>query len=142
MNTFLQQLLRKRPATDDPSLPQERRFRVGEREVVVRAFTLAELKRVSADLGAILQRVASEAPDLDLEHIEAALPTLLPMLSGALEELLAKLLGVEPQYLMQHLTAVSALQIVRAMLEVNQLPLLLQELKRLGGLVATSALAQ
>jgi len=37
---------------------------------------------------------------------------------------------------------VSALQIVRAMLEVNQLPLLLQELKRLGGLVATSALAQ
>jgi len=122
-------------------LPRERRFPVGDREVVVRELTLADLRRVSADLGEVLQRIATQHPDVDIEHFDHHLTALLPTLAGAIEELLGKLLGVPADYLMEHLTPLLTLQIVRAILEVNQVPLLREEIRRIAGLAATTALA-
>jgi hypothetical protein len=93
---------------------------------------------VSAELGEILRRIATEAPEVDIEHFDQHLSVLLPLLAGALEEFLGKLLGIEPEYLMQHLTPLQALQLVRAILEVNQLPLLRAELPVLGALLKTA----
>ncbi|MBN1319959.1 MAG: hypothetical protein JXA87_03870 [Thermoleophilia bacterium] len=125
---------------DDVVLPPEQRFRVGEKTIVVKALTFAEIKRVSAELGALLERIATDHPDLDLEHFEQHLTTLVPMLAGALEEFFGTLFEIDPEYLVEHLTPVQAVRIVRALLEVNQLPLLLSEFRRAGELLKTAAI--
>jgi hypothetical protein len=119
---------RKPTPGDQAVLPDERRFQIGDREVVVRPLTFAEIKRVSTEIGVVLQRVATEFPTLDLTHWEQSLPLLVPALTGTIEELLGKLLGIEPAYLMEHLTPLRAIQIVRAIIEVNQVPLVISEI--------------
>ena len=133
--------LLKRPEVDDVALPPEQRFRVGEQLVIVRPLTFAEIQRVSGELGALLERVASEHPDLDLEHFEQHLSMLVPMLAGAAGDFLGALFSIEPQYLAQHLTPAQAVRIVRAVLEVNQLPLLWSEVARIQELLKTTVLA-
>jgi hypothetical protein len=129
---------RKSSPGDQVVLPEERRFEIGDQVVIVRPLTLAEIKAVSGELGQILQRLATEAPQIDIEHFEQHLNTLVPLLAGALEEFLGKLLGVEPAYLMQHLTPLKLLQLIRAILEVNQLPLLRAEIPRIAELLKTA----
>jgi len=121
--------------------PTERNFTIGDRSIVVRALTFAQIKRLGADLGIILEQIVKEHPTLDLAHFEENLPTLLPTLAGMLEQFLGKLFDVEPDYLMEHLTLPLAVQIVRAMLEVNQVPFLRQQIAEIGKLVKTTALA-
>ena len=123
-------------------MPPEQRFRVGEKIIVVRPLTFAELKRVSGELGALLEHIATQHPDLDLDldHFDQHLTTLVPMMAGAVEDFLGTLFEIDPEYLVEHLTPVQAVRIVRALLEVNQLPLLLSEFRRAGELLKTAAI--
>jgi len=135
-------LFRRKPTPGDQVvLPEERRFLIGDREVVVRPLTFAEIKRVSAEIGAVLERVATEFPTLDLTQWERSIPLLVPALTGTIEELLGKLFGVEPAYLMEHLIPLRAVQIVKAMIEVNQVPLVISEIIELVQMVRVTKAA-
>jgi hypothetical protein len=136
MNDFLRRLFRQiRTLGDETVLPDERRFRIGERTVIIRPLVLGQIKVVSADLGEILHRIITQCPEIDIDHFDQHLTTLLPALAGALEEFLGKLLDIEPEYLMQHLTPLLCLRIVRALLEVNQVPLLIAEMRAMAPLL-------
>lgn len=123
-------------------LPREQRFRIGGREVVVRELTLAEIQNVAADLGEILKRIAREHPQVDIEHFEQHLAEVLPTLSGALEQFLSKLFRLPADFMLaEHLTPLLTMRLVHALLEVNQLPLLRAELRRIAELLQMTALA-
>ncbi len=103
-----------RPLTpDDVVLPRERRFQVGEREIVVKPLVIGDFKRVSADLGEMCQRVAQEHPEIDSEH-----------------PVLERLFGVDAEYLEEHLTLTQATEIVAALLELNQVPVMTKNVRR------------
>jgi len=107
---------------DEVIMPEERRFQVGERELVVRPLVIGDYKRISADLGAIAQRVAREHPEIDLAKPDEHLEAIFPILGEAIGRLFQRLFGIEESYLDEHLTLAQAAQIVTAALEVNQLP--------------------
>jgi len=107
---------------EDVIMPQERRFQVGEREIIVRPLVIGDYKRISSDLGAIAQRVAREHPEIDLAKPDEHLEAIFPILGEAIGRLFQRLFGIEESYLDEHLTLAQAAQIVTAALEVNQLP--------------------
>jgi len=112
----------KAPSPDEVVMPQERRFQVGEREIVVRPLVIGDFKRIAADLGALAQRVAREHPEIDLAKPDEHLEAIFPILGEAIGRLFQRLFGVEESYLDEHLTLAQAAQIIAAALEVNQLP--------------------
>lgn len=112
----------KAPTPDEVVMPQERRFQVGDREIVVRPLVIGDFKRIAADLGAIAQRVAREHPEIDLAKPDEHLEAIFPILGEAVGRLFQRLFGVEEAYLDEHLTLAQAAQIIAAALEVNQLP--------------------
>ena len=127
------------PTADEVVLPQERRFRVGEREIVVRALVIGDFKRIAADLGALAQRVAREHPEIDLARADEHLEAIFPILGEAVGKVFERLFGVEEAYLDEHLTLAQAVEIVAAVLEVNQLPEIRGNLSRALQLVKTTA---
>jgi hypothetical protein len=131
--------LRQRPAPDQVLLPTERRFQVGERELVVRPLVIGEIARISTDLGEIIEQVIREHPEIDLAKLDEHLPVILPLVLGALERLLERLFGIERQYLAEHLTIAQAVEIVTALLEVNQLPEIRGNVSRALQLMKTAA---
>ena len=127
------------PTPDEVVLPQERRFRVGEREIVVRPLVIGDFKRVAVDLGALAQRVAREHPEIDLAKADQHLEAIFPILGEAVGKVFERLFGVEEAYLDEHLTLAQAVEIVAAALEVNQLPEIRGNLSRALQLVKTTA---
>lgn len=107
---------------DEVVLPQERRFTIGEREIIVRPLVIGDYKRVAADLGAIAQQVAREHPEIDLAKPDEHLGVLFPIIGDAIGKIFTRLFGIEEPYLEAHLTLAQAAEIVVAALEVNQLP--------------------
>jgi len=121
-------------------MPQERRFQVGEREIVVRPLVIGDFKRIAADLGAIAQRVAREHPEIDLAKPDEHLEAIFPILGEAVGRLFQRLFGVEESYLDDHLTLAQAAQIIAAALEVNQLPDIRKNVGRALQLAKTTAI--
>ncbi len=129
-----------RMAPDEVVLPQERRFTVGEREIVVRPLVIGDYKRIAADLGEIAQRVAREHPEIDLARPDEHLATIFPILGQAVGRLFERLFGVEEAYLDEHLTLAQAAEIIAAALEINQLPEIRKNLGRALQLARTTAI--
>jgi len=111
-------------------IPQERRFQIGEREIVVRPLVIGDYERVAADLGAIAQRIIKEHPEIDLAKLDEHLQVLFPIIIEWLGRILERLFGVEESYLKEHLTLAQATEIVAAALEINQLPVIRGNLQR------------
>lgn len=132
--------LRRRPLLDEVVLPTERRFRVGERELIVRPLVIGEIKRIASDLGGIIETAIREHPEIDLAKPDEHLQALLPLLTGALQRLFERLFGIEEEYLSEHLTLAQAVEIVTALLEVNQLPEIRKNLGRARQLLRTTAI--
>jgi hypothetical protein len=132
--------LRRRPPLDEVVLPTERRFMVGERELIVRPLVIGEIKRIASDLGEIIERVIREHPEIDLAKPDEHLQALLPLLTGALQRLFERLFGIEEAYLSEHLTISQAVEIMTALLEVNQLPEIRKNLGRARQLIKTAAI--
>ena len=130
----------KAPSPDEVVMPQERRFQVGEREIIVRPLVIGDFKRISADLGAIAQRVAREHPEIDLAKPDEHLEAIFPILGEAIGRLFQRLFGIEESYLDEHLTLAQAAQIVAAALEVNQLPEIRKNVGRALQLAKTTAM--
>ena len=130
----------KAPSPDEVIMPQERRFQVGEREIVVRPLVIGDFKRIAADLGAIAQRVAREHPEIDLAKPDEHLEAIFPILGEAVGRLFQRLFGVEEAYLDEHLTLAQAAQIIAAALEVNQLPDIRKNVGRALQLAKTTAI--
>jgi hypothetical protein len=118
------------PAPGQVIMPQERRFLVGEREIVVRPLVIGDYERVAADLGAITQRIIREHPEIELTRLDEHLEALLPIIAEWLGRILERLFGVEESYLKEHLTLAQATEIVAAALEINQLPVIRGNLQR------------
>ena len=130
----------KAPTPDEVVMPQERRFQVGEREIVVRPLVIGDFKRIAADLGVIAQRVAREHPEIDLAKPDEHLEAIFPILGEAVGRLFQRLFGVEESYLDEHLTLAQAAQIIAAALEVNQLPDIRKNVGRALQLAKTTAI--
>ena len=132
--------LRRQPPVDEVVLPTERRFVVGERELIVRPLVIGEIKRIAADLGEIIEQVIREHPEIDLAKPDEHLPVILPLLTEGIERLFERLFGIEESYLSEHLTVAQATEIAAAMLEVNQLPEIRKNLGRARQLIKTAAI--
>jgi len=118
------------PTPDQVIMPQERRFQVGEREIVVRPLVIGDYERVAADLGTIAQRIIKEHPEIELTRLDEHLDALFPIIAEWLGRILERLFGVEESYLKEHLTLAQATEIVAAALEVNQLPVIRGNVRR------------
>ncbi len=118
------------PTPGQVIMPQERRFQIGEREIVVRPLVIGDYERVAADLGAIAQRIVKEHPEIDLAKLDEHLQVLFPIIIEWLGRILERLFGVEESYLKEHLTLAQATEIVAAALEINQLPVIRGNLQR------------
>ena len=118
------------PTPDDVIMPQDRRFLVGEREIVVRPLVIGDYERVAADLGTIAQRIIREHPEIELTRLDEHLDALFPIIAEWLGRILERLFGVEESYLKEHLTLAQATEIVAAALEVNQLPVIRGNVRR------------
>jgi len=127
------------PTPDQVILPQERRFLVGEREIVVRPLVIGDYERVAADLGTIAQRIIKEHPEIELTRLDEHLEALLPIIAEWLGRILEPLFGVEESYLKEHLTLAQATEIVAAALEVNQLPVIRGNVRRALQIARTTA---
>ena len=125
--------------SDAVIIPQERRFLVGEREIVVRPLVIGDYERVAADLGTIAQRIIKEHPEIELTRLDEHLEALLPIIAEWLGRILERLFGVEESYLKEHLTLAQATEIVAAALEVNQLPVIRGNVRRALHLARTTA---
>ena len=125
---------------EDVIMPQERRFQVGEREIIVRPLVIGDYKRISSDLGAIAQRVAREHPEIDLAKPDEHLEAIFPILGEAIGRLFQRLFGIEESYLDEHLTLAQAAQIVATALEINQLPEIRKNVGRALQLAKTTAM--
>ncbi|GEM_PF-5824747 len=135
-----------RPTEDELLAPEPRRFRVGEREIVVKPLVIGDFRRISGELAALAQRVAREHPDLDFSKPDEHLQTLLPLCQDLLGMLFEKLFGIDAEYVEEHLTLAQATEILVAFLELNQLPVIRGNVLRallLGkALVGVGALSQ
>ena len=118
------------PTPDEAILPQERRFRVGDREIVVRPLVIGEIKRIAEDLGRLAQQVAREHPEIDFAKPDEHLEALFPIISLSIGRLFERLFGIEEAYLDEYLTLTQTTEILVAVLEVNQLPALLKNVSR------------
>ncbi len=125
------------PTPDEVVMPQERRFQVGEQEIVVKPLVIGDFKRVSADLGEMCQRVAQEHPEIDSEHPERHLAVIFPIIADAITQVLERLFGVDAEYLEEHLTLTQATEIVAALLELNQVPVMTKNVRRALQLIRT-----
>jgi hypothetical protein len=123
----------------DPVLPQERRFTVGAREIVLRPLVIADYERVAGDLGAIAQRLINEHPEVELTQLDQHVDVLLPIIAEWLARLLERLVGVEESYLKEYLTLAQATEIVFALLDLNQLPVIRGNLLRARQLARAAA---
>jgi len=110
------------PTPDEVIMPQERRFLVGDREIILRPLVIGDYKRIAADLGAIAQRVVLEHPEIDLAKPDQHLEAIFPILAEAVGRVFERLFGIEESYLDEHLTLAQAAEIIAAALEINQLP--------------------
>ena len=110
--------------------PQERRFQVGEREIVVRPLVIGDYERVAADLGTIAQRIIKEHPEIELTRLDEHLEALFPIIAEWIGRIFERLFGVEESYLKEHLTLAQATEIVAAALEINQLPVIRGNVRR------------
>ena len=116
---------RSSPATEAELLaPEARRFRIGEREIVVKALVIGDFRRISGELAALAERVAKEHPDLDFAKPDEHLATLLPLGQDLIGRIFERLFDIPLEYLEAHLTLALASEIVVALLEVNQLPVI------------------
>ena len=118
------------PTPDAVIIPQERRFQVGEREVVVRPLVIGDYERVAADLGTIAQRIIKEHPEIELTRLDEHLEALFPIIAEWIGRIFERLFGVEESYLKEHLTLAQASEIVATALEVNQLPVIRGNVRR------------
>lgn len=127
------------PSADQVMLGDVRRFRVGDRELIVRAFTIGDFRRMAQELGELAQRVVREHPEIDFEHLDQHLPAVFPVAADLLMRVLAHLFQLEQEFLEEHLTLVQASEIVVAALEVNQLPEIVKNARSARQLVKTIA---
>jgi len=118
------------PTPDAVIIPQERRFQVGEREIVVRPLVIGDYERVAADLGTIAQRIIKEHPEIELTRLDEHLEALFPIIAEWIGRIFERLFGVEESYLKEHLTLAQASEIVATALEVNQLPVIRGNVRR------------
>jgi len=112
------------PAEDALLSPEPRRFRIGEREIVVKPLVIGDFRRISGELAALAQRVAGEHPNLDFAKPDEHLETLLPLGQDLVTRIFERLFGIDASYLEEHLTLAQASEIIVALLEVNRLPVI------------------
>ncbi len=112
------------PTVGEVIMPQERRFQVGEREVIIRPLVIADFERVAGDLGVIAKRIINEHPEIEITKVDQHLDVLMPIIAEWIGRILERLVGLEETYVKEHLMPVTAMQIVTAMLEVNQWPVI------------------
>ena len=107
---------------DEALIPEERHFRIGEREIILRPLTIGMFKRVGRDLGAVTQQVVEQHPDIDLGRPETHLPVIFPIVAEAFSRILGQLFGMEPEYIDEHLPIHQAVEIIKAAIEINRIP--------------------
>lgn len=119
--------------------PAEMPFRIGEHEITIRMFSARKAKRLLALLVKSLKAVAQQAPGADMATLPGGLEALQAALTESYDELL--MLVVTPdypeitvEYADEHMTSLDVLRFVKAVLQVNQLPLLRQEMLEIRGL--------
>jgi hypothetical protein len=105
-------------------IPAEHEFHIGDRQVLVRALVLRDYKRVAGALGVLAQRVATEHPEIDLSQPQQHLGTLLSLYGDLASRILAQLFSLEEDYIDDHLDLVTLSAIARAVMEVNQVPVI------------------
>lgn len=116
---------RSSPAAEAELLaPEARCFRIGEREIIVKPLVIGDFRRISGEIGALAQRIAKEHPDLDFAKPDEHLETLLPLGQDLIGRIFERLFDIPLEYLEEHLTLAQASEIVVALLEVNQLPVI------------------
>ena len=130
---------RIQPTPDDVILGLERRFTIGDREAVLRPLVIGERKRVGMDVALLAQKVAAEHPEIDLAHPEQHIEAIFLTASDQIGRILERLLGIEQDYLDEHLSFVQLSELVVALLEVNQLPVIRKNLARALQLAKTVA---
>ncbi len=118
--------------------PVPRKFKIGEREITIKPLVLAQYKKMGNELGSLIRQIIKEHPEIDLDKIEEHLPVILPLMGDAVGRLFEKLLGIEEEYLEQHLTLTQASEIVCAILEVNQVPVIRKNILRALQLARTT----
>lgn len=112
------------PTEDDLLAPEPRRFKVGDREIVVRPLVIGDFRRIADELSVLVKRLIAEHPEIDVEKPDQHLDVLLPICQDLLGAIFEKLFGVEAGYLEEHLTLAQASEILVALLELNQLPVI------------------
>jgi len=126
------------PTPDEVILPQERRFLVGDREIILRPLVIGDYKRIAGDLGAIAQRVVREHPEIDMSKPDEHLEAIFPLLAACIGRVFEQLFGIEEAYLDQHLTLARAAEIIAVVLELNQLPDIRKNVRRALELAKTT----
>lgn len=125
MNWKFWEWIRSSPATEAQLLaPKARHFPIGEREIIVKPLVIGDFRRISGEVGALAQRVAKEHPDLDFAKPDEHLETLLPLGQDLIGRIFERLFDIPLEYLEEHLTLAQASEILVALLEVNQLPVI------------------
>lgn len=119
-----------RPTIDEALIPGERRFTVGEREIVLRPFTFATLERVEEEMGALIQEVVEKHPDLDLSEPGAAVATIVPTIRESILRVMGRVFDIEPDYLREHMPIYQIVEVVTAAIEVNRLPQMIADFIR------------
>ncbi|MFB3880952.1 MAG: hypothetical protein ACE149_06795 [Armatimonadota bacterium] len=121
-----------RVIADQTIFPDElsQRFAIGAREVVVKPFVIADYRRAAAALGALATRVSAEHPEVDLSHLDRHLDVVLPTIADSIGMLFSYLFGIDAAYVDEHCTMATALDIIAAALEVNDLPSIRKNLLR------------
>lgn len=119
-----------RPTADEALIPSEKRFTVGEKEIVLKPFTIGMLKRVSDDIGAVSQEIMQKHPEIDLARPEMHLGLIVPIVAESVSRILGRLFDIEPAYLDEHMPLYQAVEIIAAAVEVNRLPQMRRDFSR------------
>ena len=127
------------PTPGQVIMPQERRFMVGEKEIILRPLVIGDYERVAEDLGTIATQIINEHPEIELTQLDQHLPVLFPIITRWLGRILERLLGIEEAYVKAHLDLADATAIVVAMLEINRLPVILGNVQRALQIARTTA---
>ena len=119
-----------RPTADEALIPSEKRFMVGEKEIVLKPFTIGMLKRVGDDIGAVSQEIMQKHPEIDLARPEMHLAVIVPIVAESVSRILGRVFDIEPAYLDEHMTLHQAVEIIAAAIEINRLPKMREDLAR------------
>jgi len=123
---------------DDVVFPRERRFQIGDREIVVRPLKMAAWKRLQDDLSALSRRLITEHPSLELSEPAQWIPIAILFAADSVMSILGHVLGMDPEELREALEPADVTAIALAILELNRLPEIVGNVRRARQVLANA----